>query len=55
MVDMNKQDNSNIVFKTLYSPYVRRNPITSKWEVVTEEELAEKKKRAEELGLRWYI
>lgn len=43
------------VFTKLVSPEVQRSATSGKLVIVTKEEQAERRKKAEKLGLKWYV
>lgn len=48
-------DSSRPAFTKLVSPEVQRSAASGKLVIVTEEEQAERKRKAEKLGLKWYV
>ncbi len=47
--------NEGAVFRTMYSSQVRRSPRSGKPEIVSQEMMDARKKRAKELNLGWYL
>lgn len=43
------------IFRTMYSSQVRRSPRSGKPEIVSQEVMDARKKRAKELNLGWYL